>query len=243
MTDDAPIEGLIFDMDGLLVDSEPVVGRALVAWLAGHGRELRPGSLTNALGRRLPEAIAALAEAHALEGPLDTLVAEFDELRYQALVGNVVPMPGAAALIAFARGAGLRLGLATSSTRRHADLSLGEAGLVGLFDAETTGDDVRHGKPAPDIFLLAAERIGVPPERCVVLEDAAAGLDAAAAAGMRRLWVLNPDSRQREPAVPPTATLPDLGAAIGWLTEHGVTTRSERRRERFAAGGAGKGES
>ena len=222
MTQIEPIEGLVFDMDGLLVDSEPLAERALVELLRRHGREWRPGTLQAALGRRLPEAVAVLADVYGLDRPIDSLVAEFDDLRYDALVGNVRPMPGAVALVEFARASGLRLSLATSGTRRHVDLSLAEAGLADRFDAETTGDEVAHGKPAPDIFLLAAERIGVPSARCVVLEDAPSGLAAAAAAGMRRIWVPNAVSRNLTPDEPPTVTLPNLGAAVGWLREQGV---------------------
>jgi HAD superfamily hydrolase (TIGR01509 family) len=214
-----PIRALIFDMDGLLVDSEPLAARALEQFLREHGHAIRPDTMARTLGRRLPEAIALLAESYALTAPLPDLVATYDRLRLAALRGNLRPMPGAAALLAFARDAGLRLALATSSLRSHADLTLTETALAGLFDAEATGDEVAHGKPAPDIFLLAARRLGVPPAHCVVLEDAPAGLAAAAAAGMRRLWVPNDATRGLPTPVPVDAELPDLLAAIPWLND------------------------
>lgn len=218
----APIRALILDMDGLLIDSEPVAEEALVRFLRRHGHEIRPGTMEQILGRRLPEAVAIVAEAYALPVPVDELARTYDELRLAALRGNLRPMPGAAALLAFARAAGLRLALATSSGRAHADLSLAETELAGLFDAEATGDEVARGKPQPDIFLLAAERLGVPPAACVVLEDAPAGIAAAAAAGMRRLWVPNANTRGLALPVAADATLPDLEAAVPWLRARGV---------------------
>jgi HAD superfamily hydrolase (TIGR01509 family) len=216
------IEALIFDMDGLLIDSEPIAERALAQFLQLHGHELRPGLMESTLGRRLPEAMVVIAEAYGLTLPLDELTRTYDELRLAALRGNLQPMPGAAALIAFGRKAGLRMALATSSLRSHADLSLAETSLAGLFDAEATGDEVEHGKPAPDIFLLAAERLGIAPSACVVLEDAPAGLAAAVAAGMGAIWVPNVKTRGLPVSVPVDIELPDLAAAIPWLRGHGV---------------------
>lgn len=222
-----PIRALIFDMDGLLVDSEPLAQRALAEFLRQHGHQLRAGTMESTLGRRLPEAMAVIAEAYGITLPLDELVATYDQLRLATLRGNLAPMPGAAALLTFAREAGLRLALATSSLRSHADVSLAETGLAGLFDAEATGDEVTRGKPEPDIFLLASERLGVEPAACVVLEDAPAGLAAAAAAGMRRVWVPNPATRGLPLPVEIDAECPDLEAVIPWLRSVGVTTRSE----------------
>ncbi len=191
-------------------------------FLHGHGHEMLPSTLEGALGRRLPEAVAAVAEAYDLQGPLDELVVAFDAMRLEALRGNVVAMPGAVALLDWAAANGLPRALATSSLRGHAEVSLAEAALMGRFDVEVTGDEVQFGKPAPDLFLLAAERLGVPPESCVVFEDAPAGLEAAARAGMRRVWVPNAHTRHLTAPVPVDATLESLADAIGWLQSEGA---------------------
>jgi HAD superfamily hydrolase (TIGR01509 family) len=174
------------------------------------------------LGRRLPEAIAIVRDAYGLEAPVAELTRIYGEMRIAALRGSVRPMPGAADAIAFGRAAGLRLALATSGQRAHADLSLAESGLAGLFDAEATGDEVERGKPAPDLFLLAAERLGVEPPSCIVFEDSPLGVAAAVAAGMRAVAV--PDQRTRHLSFPvkPEVVLPDLTAAIIWLRSRGV---------------------
>jgi HAD superfamily hydrolase (TIGR01509 family) len=213
----APIAALIFDMDGLLVDSETVSGEALRRFLEGHGHELLPGTIDGALGRRLPEAVAVIAKAYGLPGRVEDLIVAFDAMRLQALRGNVVAMRGAIALLDWAAANGLPRALATSSFRGHADVSLSEAALLGRFDVEVTGDDVQFGKPAPDLFLLAAERLGVRPELCVVFEDAPAGLEAAARAGMRRVWVPNAHTHHLRADVSVDATLGSLEDAVGWL--------------------------
>lgn len=216
-TQDAPVRALIFDMDGLLVDSEDLAAGALRRFLAEHGHEMHDGTMERTLGRRLPEAIAVVAEAYGLEGDLPGLVDRYDALRLDALRGNVRPMPGARELLDWARSAGLPMALASSSKRSHIVLSLEETGLAGSFDAEVSGDEVERGKPEPDMFLLAARRIGAAPEACVVLEDAPAGLAAAHAAGMRGLWVPNEKTRGLEPGVPVAARLDSLFAAKDWI--------------------------
>lgn len=213
------IRALVFDMDGLLVDSEGLAAMALERFLAERGRAMVPGTMERTLGRRLPEAIAIIAEAYDLADDLPDLVAAYDRLRLDALRGNVRPMPGAPEIVRWARERGLKLALATSSLRSHADLSLTEAGLAGLFDAEATGAEVARGKPEPDIFLLAAERLGVEPAACVVLEDAPAGLAAAAAAGMVPVWVPNANTRDLSPPVTVAARCDDLFAARDWIAD------------------------
>lgn len=219
---EAPIRALIFDMDGLLVDSEPLAEHAMAAMLRRYDRELQPEMMGRTMGLRLPEAMAVIADGYQIDRPVDELVNTYDGMRLEAVRQGVPLMTGARQLVDFARAAGLKLALATSSKRSHAEVVLAGVGLAGLFDVESTGDDVERSKPAPDIFLLAARRLGVAPESCVVLEDAPPGVAAAAAAGMRCLCVPNEKTRAMSFPVAPTATLPDLAAAIPWLRERGV---------------------
>jgi len=216
---DGAIGALILDMDGLLVDTEHLAARALERFLIRHGRVMAPGTMEQTLGRRLPEAIALVADRYALALPLADLVEEYDGLRLEALRGNVRPMPGARELLTWARSVGLPMALATSSRRRHAELSLGEAGLAGFFAAEVTGEEVSRGKPDPEIFLTAADRLAVPPGTCLVLEDAPAGLAAAVGGGMRCLWVPNENTKGLVPTVGVDARVADLHEARAWIEE------------------------
>ena len=220
------VQALVFDMDGLLVDSEPLADAAMVEFLRRHGKTADESYAPQLLGRRLPDAVALFMEWYGLEGDLTELIAEFDALRTEMIIGNLALMPGAREIVAFGREAGLRLALATSNRRHQAVISLAETGLTGLFDAEVTGDDVTRGKPFPDIFLMAARSLEVDPAHCVVLEDAPAGVMAASAAGMRCIFVPNGYSLRAELAVAPDLTVPTLIEAIEWLRRMGVA-RSE----------------
>jgi HAD superfamily hydrolase (TIGR01509 family) len=222
----AMIDALIFDMDGLLIDSEPLAAKAMDTFLARYGLERRHDIHDRLLGRRLPEAIAIVREAYALTHPLPALIEEYGALRVEALRGAVVPMPGARELIDFGRRTGLKLALATSGMRAHATVSLAEAGLTGLFDAEVTGDEVELGKPEPDLFVRAAEKIGAEPGRCVVFEDAPNGVAAGKAAGMIVAAVPNANSAAMLFPVAADAVLTSLLDAPAWLTSLGATADS-----------------
>ena len=220
--DAAPIRALIFDMDGLLVDTEQLAADAMDAFLLRYGLDRRQDIHDQMLGRRLVDAIEIVRLGYALEDPIEDLTLIYAEMRRQALVGRVHPMPGALEIVTFVRGAGLPVGLASSGIRDHVDLSLHEAGLAGLFAVEVTGDEVERGKPAPDLFLLAAEGLGVRPAGCVVFEDAPAGIEAAAGAGMRGICVPNDHGRDRPFPVGPEVRLASLHEGIHWLRRQGV---------------------
>lgn len=216
------IQALIFDMDGLLIDSEPLAALAMDRFLLKYGFERRPEVQSRLLGRRLPEAIAIVREGYGIEHPLPALIEEYGEMRLAALRGAVKVLPGALEMIAFGRAHGLRMALATSGMRSHATASLEETGLNGLFDAEVTGDEVEHGKPAPDLFLKAAERIGVDPAACVVFEDAPNGVVAARAAGMAVIAVPNTVSHELVFPESPDVVLASLLDAPAWLLKRGI---------------------
>lgn len=212
-----PARALIFDMDGLLVDSEGLAAEAMDRLLDEYQLARNPEVHEKLLGRRLVEALVIVRDGYALDTDVDVLIARYSELRIDALRGSVKAMAGAREIIARARLAGLPIGLATSGMRVHVDISLGETGLAGLFDAETTGDEVTRGKPAPDLFLLSAERLGIDPMDVVVLEDAPLGVEAARAAGMRAVAVLGHPGRVAEFPVAPDAIVQNLDQAADWL--------------------------
>jgi HAD superfamily hydrolase (TIGR01509 family) len=214
---DPQIHALIFDMDGLLVDSEGLAAMAMDRLLDGRGLSRRPDVHEKLLGRRLVEALAIVRDGYEIDDDVDVLIAQYAELRTEALRGAVRPMPGALEIVERARQSGLTIALATSGMRIHVDISLQETGLAGKFDSETTGDEVIRGKPAPDLFLLAAERIGMAPEDVIVLEDSPLGVEAATNAGMRVIAVLGHSEREATFPVEPTIIVQNLFEAADWL--------------------------
>ena len=212
-----PVDALIFDMDGLLVDSEGLAADAMDRLLDEYQLDRKPEIHSKLLGRRLVEALAIVRDGYGMDVAVEILIARYSDLRIEALRGSVKAMPGAREIIARARLAGLPIALATSGLRIHADISLGETELADLFDSETTGDEVTRGKPAPDLFLMAAERLGIEPAQAVVLEDSPLGVEAAKAAGMRVIAVLGHPERTVDFPVPPDVVVENLDQAANWL--------------------------
>jgi beta-phosphoglucomutase family hydrolase len=190
MTLDIPpgdFAGYIFDLDGTLIDTMPLHFRAWDAAIRRAGlQEGLSEELFYSLGGVPTLRVAELIGAHyGLK--LDPLVVFHEKetlfVELQAAAEAVLIEP----VVAFARRMAPThpLAVATGGTRDIAERSLELAGLRPLFKAVVTVDDVRHGKPAPDMFLLAAERMGVDPKDCLVFEDAEPGIQGALAAGMQ----------------------------------------------------------
>lgn len=184
------IKAVVFDLDGVLIDSEPIWERVTRKLLARHGRAFDRVIADQHMGMRLVDVVAAVLAAHDLHldpeafasDLLDELLAEFDR--------SLVKMPGAEDAMELARSLGLAVGLATGSPRRVADAVLARYGWS--FDTICTGDDVERGKPAPEIYQLAADRLGVDPAACVAIEDSRNGVRAAKDAGMACIAVPEP---------------------------------------------------
>jgi len=178
------ISAVVFDLDGLLVDSEPLQAWAWDTYAQQFGTSLRDDVLERMLGLRAVDAAQIFVDLLRLPVPADVAMRERDELFLEAARGQIDARRGASALLEALREQGVPLALATSGHRRYVDLALASAGLSGVFDVEATGDQVDRGKPHPDIYLRAASMLGVPPERCLALEDAPNGVRSAREAGM-----------------------------------------------------------
>lgn len=190
------IEAVLFDFDGLLADSEPLQKAAWRTYLAQHDRVLEPALIDRMFGLRLVESAALVRDELDLPFSAQEVMDARDAVFLQSLAGVLQPMPGAVETVAAMRRLGVRTALATSGHRRYIDLALRELALEHAFDAIVTGDTVARGKPAPDIFLRAAELVGVAPAGCVVVEDAPHGIAAARAAGMLAVAIPNEMTRE-----------------------------------------------
>ncbi len=168
-----------------MVDTEPLARRAWAQVVAPYDREISDDLYGRMLGRRTVESAQLVLDALPLPVPVQELVARKTAVFLSILDGGAPAMPGLWTLLERIEALGLPWAVATSTPRPVAEIVLGKLGVVGRYAALACGDEVAHGKPAPDIFLLAAARLGVAPAACLALEDSAAGCAAAAAAGMR----------------------------------------------------------
>jgi HAD superfamily hydrolase (TIGR01509 family) len=182
------LAAVIFDMDGVLLDSEPLHDVAAVrvfeALGAGAGEDIQ-ADLLAFRGRTERDFWVHLQRKHGLNASLDELIHRkqacfFDILRSEP---DVRPFPGLVSLLAAVK-ASLPLALASSSSHLVIDVTLARLELLDAFTVRVSGVDVARGKPAPDIFLLAAQKLTVPPSQCLVIEDSVSGVAAARAAGM-----------------------------------------------------------
>jgi HAD superfamily hydrolase (TIGR01509 family) len=193
-----PYLGVVFDMDGVLADSEPVYYAAINEVLRPIGRVLSPELQRSIMGYGVAETWAALARELSLEGPTDALVDEYDRTLCRLLAEIREPLPGVRELVAALARRNIPFALASSSWPGWIEALLAGIRLTDAFDKRVSAAMVANGKPAPDIYLLAAERIGVAPERCIAIEDTPTGLRAARAAGMLAVQV-----RSASTAFPP----------------------------------------
>ena len=182
-------DGVIFDMDGVLCDSEPFICEAACRMFASrYGCRVRPEDFLPFVGTGEDRYIGGVAEKYGvtLEGEADK--ARTYDIYLEIIKGRLQPLPGAPEFIADCRRRALKLAVATSADRRKLDGNLTQIGLPpDLFDVCITGNEVGRKKPDPQIFLLAAERLRISPARCLVVEDAPNGVIAAKTAGARCL--------------------------------------------------------
>jgi HAD superfamily hydrolase (TIGR01509 family) len=183
------IRGVIFDMDGVLVDSEPFICEAAMRMFEStYGQIVKREDFIPFVGAGEDRFIGGVAEEYGISLSMPRDKFRTYEIYLDIIRGKLHPLPGAVEFVRMVRARGLRSAVATSADRVKMEGNLREIGLaVAHFDAVVTGDDVERKKPDPEIFLLAAKRIGLTPDVCLVVEDAPNGVRAAKAAGSRCL--------------------------------------------------------
>ena len=215
-----PVEAALFDMDGLLLDTEVIYVEAMQAAARTLGREMSLDFCHSMVGVPGHEC-NLMIEDHYGEGFSITEFREhFSVHRRRLMEGGIPVKPGVVELLDFLAGRGLPLAVATSAHRATAEHHLGHAGLLDRFTALATRDDIERPKPHPGVYLEAARRLGVAPERCLAFEDSNIGLEAAHAAGAMAFMVPDllqplPETRARSLEI-----FPDLHAALRLLRQH-----------------------
>jgi len=178
-----PVKAAVFDLDGLMFNTEEIFDLAGDELLKRRSLRMTDEIRRSMMGRRAPEAYQKLLELTGLDEPMDALIEEARAIFMDLLDDRLQPMPGLFELIDHLGHLRLPIGVATSSYREYVEDLLGRYELLAKFDAMLTMEDVTRGKPDPEIYLLAAERLGVAPTEMIVFEDSEAGTKAASAAG------------------------------------------------------------
>ena len=207
------MKGVIFDWDGVVIDSSAQHERSWEILAEEISRPLPEGHFKLGFGKKnqviIPEILGWATDAAEIAALSDRKEEIYRELVRQS---GVQILPGARELVSALRLEGIPRAIGSSTPRGNLDAIFAATGLGELFDAVVCGDDVVHGKPAPDVFLLAAQMLGLPPAECLVLEDAHAGIEAAHRAGIPVL------------AVATTNPLSELAAATGAVESLADTT-------------------
>ena len=179
-------QAVIFDMDGILIDSEPLWQQAELAVFPRLGVPLTAAMCGETLGMRLDASVAHWYERYPWSGPSTEIVAAHLLDKVCELVGSQgVPLPGVYAALDRLQAAGMTLGLASSSPLRLIEIVVDRLQIRDRFQTICTAFDEAHGKPDPAVYLTAAQRLGVAPASCLAIEDSPRGIQAAKAAGMR----------------------------------------------------------
>ena len=201
------IEAVLFDMDGVLVDSEVYIRQAAIKMFSEKGYQVSDADFMPFTGMGENRYLGGVAEKHQIPFDLEKDKRRTYEIYAQLVKGKLDPLDGVKDFIHNCIYRNLKLAVASSADPVKVHINLDEIGLErSLFQAIVTGLDIEHKKPAPDIFIKAAELLGVNPERCLVVEDAISGVQAGKSAGAKVL------------ALKTSFTSEELAAA-DWITE------------------------
>lgn len=195
----AHFAAVIFDMDGLMLDTEPISHRAWALATAGRGVSLPSEVLEGMIGRNERDCEGLLRDALGSSATARSLMQAWRVCYDQELRSGIPTKPGLLDLLDWLEAVSIPRAVATSSYRYRATAKLTATDLLQRFSAVVTGDEIPRGKPAPDIFIAAASRLQAAPEQCLALEDSEAGIRAALAAGMTAVMV--PDLQRPSPAL------------------------------------------
>lgn len=181
------LKAVIFDMDGVIVDSEPLAHQQYILFLKNLGHEIEDEFLHSLRGVTSRKYWGEVKQRLGLLQDVEDLqqAQQKHMIGYWKSLPRLEPNDGVSELLGRLRKAKIRVALASSASSERVPIFLERLGLVGAFEVVINGEEVSHSKPAPDIYLLAARRLGLEAQDCVAIEDAKNGVDSAKAAGMK----------------------------------------------------------
>jgi HAD superfamily hydrolase (TIGR01509 family) len=185
------IVSIVFDFDGVLVDSEPYWEKADARLVEAEGKALDPEAKKAVIGLKQEVSIRMILAMHGIGGDPGVFMRRRERMMEDYYRNDIPLHPGARETLAALERRGLLLAVASSTPKRLVELSLNHHGIRGHFRHVVSAEEVVHGKPAPDVFLLALDRLGVPPAEAVVVEDSMPGILGAKAAGATAVWMRN----------------------------------------------------
>jgi beta-phosphoglucomutase len=212
---------VIWDVDGTLVDTAEMHFRAWVDLCRELGRDFTRADFAATFGRRNPEIIRYLFGERFSDAKIAELGDHKEDLYKEQARHGVDLLPGARPLLEGLHAAGFRQAIGSSAPRGNVDLILELTNTQSLFEAISSAEDTQRGKPDPQVFLVAAEKLSVEPARCIVMEDAVAGVQAAKAGGMKCVGVTFVGDH-------PAEKLRDAGADLVVKTLEEVTVEKMR---------------
>ncbi len=191
------IGAVIWDMDGVIADTGPLHLSAWQETLGKRGVNFSAEDFRQSFGERNDTIIRKAMGKQIAPGEIEAIAREKEEIFRSRARQRIKPLPGAVELIQSLNIEGVKMAIASSTTIENIRLVTEELGIANCFQAIVNGHEVTEGKPSPQVFLLAAQKLGVEPGNCLVIEDAVAGVAAAKKAGMHCLAVTNTHPRQR----------------------------------------------
>jgi beta-phosphoglucomutase len=182
------IRGVLFDMDGVLADSEQYISKAAIMMFSELGLTVKPEDFKPFVGTGENRYIGGVAEKYGLKVDIEIAKNRTYQIYTEIIKGNIKPLPGSIDFVRSCLGRGFKIAVATSADKIKMEANLREIGIPStIFNATVNGLEVVNRKPSPDIYLLASRKIGLKPEECLVVEDAVSGIKAAISAGCRCL--------------------------------------------------------
>ncbi len=219
------IKAIIFDMDGLMIDSEHVTFQGYQNIMGDMGLTIDETFYVSLLGKPVPGIYQRFHEVYGEDFPIETVIGQVHQYMADLFETEGVPLkPGLLELLSYLKENNYLTIVATSSNRDRVDHILDLAHITNLFDDSICGDEVSKGKPDPEVFLKACEKLAVTPEEALVLEDSESGILASWRAHIPVLCI--PDMKYPEPEYAEKATkiLKDLNEVITYLKENNTAS-------------------